>query len=447
MQIPAHVPPEYHHPRWLLYATASGSAFIYACVLLAANVFPYGGDPGYQHGLPFVYMVRESQVPGGLTIFYAPWPLDDPPLVEFRPTFLLLNVLCGSLLTAAAAVIPLYWLRVHRRPLHFGLRAAFGLGAVVLGLLGLFRFYHPNEGILSAIDLFVPVPLLVYVLPGCLIVIAAHRMVVLSARSARRRRWLGIHWLTWLAAVAVGGPLLHYSMFTATGWWLGATHEVRDFHPAFGWPFEYSGQYRGLGIRCFSPSAFVADTVVWLTIVASTIFVVERWVRRVEQGVPMQKRAILYAALAVGIMIWILNTDQSFRPEWYDACSWLLGIASTIYAAEVLIVGNWKLVVRQFNLIAKISLLAGICVGIPLWLAVLWLLRDPSLAMAFSLLAGGLVASAVDAGYRLLSHRDAGISRFIRPDCGGCAAVVPMWTIAMTGVIGGLVLCHNLIVG
>ena len=122
----------------------------------------------------------------------------------------------------------------------------------------------------------------------------------------------------------------------------------------------------------------------------------------------------------------VYEDGPPLRPDWYDYRSWLLGIVGTVYAADAIC-----RVTR--NPVGKISLLVGLCVGIPLWLG-LW--------HPLSLVAGSLAAAVVDAGYRLLSHSDQGVRRSVRRDCGGCVAAAPMWIVAIAGVLAGLALVY-----
>ena len=90
------------------------------------------------------------------------------------------------------------------------------------------------------------------------------------------------------------------------------------------------------------------------------------------------------------------------------------------------------------NVVAKISLFTGLGVGTPLWLALSDHLGNCGVLTA--LVAGAFAAAVVDAGYRLLSHPDKGIARFVHRDCGGCVAAAPLWIVATAGAIGGVLL-------
>jgi len=360
---------------------------------------------------------------------YGPWPLDDPPIVQFRPALLFLNILCGGLLTVLATIIPAYWLRVRQRPVQFHLQTLFVLTTVVACLLALLKCCYADRLNMFAVRLVIASLFsLAYVVPSCMVLTATHWLVVRSARSTPRFRWFGLHWLTGLAVCAIGGPFLHYSIV--------AIH----YYDAYGWPLEYYVEGSQLAWRFHWP-ALVGDLAVWLTVLASTAFIVERWIRRVERRVFLQKRAILFLSFVVAIMIWILNTDWSCEPEWYDYYAWLFGIAATVYTfIDVLVEG---MLVRHWKAVPKISLLAGILGGMPSWFALAPLLQDPRLVAGFSLLAGSLAATAVDAGGRDLMHRDKGAIRFVHPAFGEHLTVFPMWAVGIIGIGGGLALLYT----
>ncbi len=383
--------------------------------------------------------------------FHLPRPLyvsalHDSPLIRFRPTLLFLDVLCGGLLAVVATVIPAYWLRVRGRPVQFSLRALFGLMTVVACSLGILKFCAPRwldpELVLAVIVILLP-RLLLYAIPAGLVVVAAHWTVIRSTSSTRRCRWLGIHWLSWLAVAAVGGPFFHYSLIAYTGMVAvelpALAIKIAAGYPAlrvvlgYGWPLTYWSV--GPLDTYLAPLSLVADAVVWLTATVATGFIVERWVRRVEQRVSMRPSAFLSALFVACVLIWVLSNDHSYHRDWYDYPPWLLGIAVMVYAAELL-------VLRQLNLVARTSLLAGLGVGVAYWISQSQSLGGCGVGGAFSLAVGSLAVLAIDAGYRLLSHRDRGISRFVRRDCGGCVAAVPAWVVATAGVLAGLALIY-----
>lgn len=411
----------YQHPRWFVCCAAIGFAFFYACAFSVANIFPHGDQ---QHGWPFVYMVRAWLVPGGLTILYGPWPLDNPPIVKFWPAMLFLNVLCGGLLATVATVVPVYWLRLRQKPVHFSLRSLFVLTTGVACILGLLKWFFPQANCVWYAAAIVSEAswLAVVFFPACLMVIAAHGLVVRPVAVQRRSRWLGLHWLAWLAVCFAGGPLLHYSIFTSS-------------YGVLGWPLRYDNTNH-FSWSAFNLPALVGDLAVCLAVTAATGFVVERWVFRVELHAPLRKRALSAAALAVLFRIWLLYMDQSRQPEWYDYYSWFFGPMAAIYATEVLTARHW-------NKIPKTSLLAGIAVGAPLWIILAPLLADDRFVAGLSLQAGACAVTMVDAGRRTLMHRDQGSLRFIRPDCGEHVAVLPMWAVGLIGIAGGLALAYT----
>ena len=335
MSIPTSNPLDHKHPRWLLHTAALCSAIFYSCVFLAANICPHGLQ---EHGWPFVYMVREWRVPGGLTFVYGPWPLYSPPLVSFEPMWLVLNILCGIVLTCLAAAITLFWLRVCPRPLQFSLRILFGFAIVVACLLGLIKYFEPNQWnmIFVALIALLFARMFAYVVPIACLVVAAHWTVVRSAKSQRRCRWAGIHWLTWLTVAFVAGTVMHYSVF------------MSDWGQRYGWPLTYQAQsdrdcwHASEFLSALFPMGFlkatalIADLLVWLMIVAATGFVVERWVRQIEQGIPTRLAALFLAGTVLfGGIICTSELTLPCWPEWYDFPFWLFGIACTIFAVEL----------------------------------------------------------------------------------------------------------------
>ena len=369
-------------------------------------------------------------MPGGLTIMYRPWPLDNPPIVQLRPTLLYLNILIGSILTALATIVPVYWLRLQQRPFHFSLRSLFVLTTIVAcnlaGLKCLNRGWDnpwPVDAwlILAYYCLIVARIVLVdYVFPVFIVLTAAHWLVMRVGRTARQYRWLGLHWLTRIAVCAVGGPCLHYGIFT----------------DEYGWPLQYYGNSSYSAVPRFNWPSLVGDIVVWLVVTAATGVVVEGWVRRVERRIPRRQFTILAVCSAFAATLWILNANDSFRPDWYDYYPWLFGLMATVYATPVLIFRYWEA-------IPKISLLAGIGTG-----GSLWFLRSPSLcndglAAGQSLVAGAIMAAAIDVGYRLIAHGDRGVSRFVRRDSGEHIAAIPIWVVAIAGIIFGLAMVYT----
>jgi hypothetical protein len=282
------------------------------------------------HGWPFVYMVRETHVGGELhNILNGPWPLFSPPLVSFWPMWLLLDVLCGIVLMGLAAAIALYWLRVRRRPLQFGLRNLFLFVTVVACLLGLFKFFNPGFGetfglwFTIAWCMLLLAQILVYIVPVAFVVTVAHWAVGISAGWQRRRPWAGIHWLTWLAVVVAGIPIVHYSAFA---------------HASYGgWPFTFDE-------NCLDAAALIADILVWLALIAATGFVVERWIRRAERMVPMRPASFLAAVVAVVVacIVCTITLEECRQPEWYDYYSWFFGTVFTVFTIEVAVVAGTK---------------------------------------------------------------------------------------------------------
>ncbi len=149
----------------------------------------------------------------------------------------------------------------------------------------------------------------------------------------------------------------------------------------------------------------------------------------------MRSSALLVALIVSGIVVWLVNLDGSRSPAWYDCASWLFGMAAAVYAAG-------RLIAYPLNRIAKISLWAGIGVGVFLWLALSPPLGGHYLVAVLSLVVGALLAFGVDMGYRLLWHGEGGPWRFVRPDGGGRVAAVPAWAVALIAILGGLALIY-----
>ena len=119
---------------------------------------------------------------------------------------------------------------------------------------------------------------------------------------------------------------------------------------AYGWPLQCRGAVGvatnggasaasdGFPTNPIHPLPLIADILISLALIASTAFVVGRWIHRVEQNIPMRPIAILVGVVVVCTLIWVLDHDDSFRPDWYDYPSWLLGIAGMIYTIPLLMV-------------------------------------------------------------------------------------------------------------
>ncbi len=300
---------------------------------------------------------------------------------------------------------------------------------LVACLLALLKFCCPEQfehfNVWTALELAIVFSFLLvyYVVPACMVLAAAHWLVVRSARSGRQVRWFGLNWLTWLAGSAVCSSFLHYSIVAA------------KYHEC-GWPLEYYYLNRFGSERWFSWPALLGDFVIWLSVLACTCFVVERWVRRVERRDFLQKRAFLFLSLDFVVVIWMSNTDRFWWVEWYEYYAWLFSTAATIYVIEVLTVRHWKAV-------PKFSLLAATIAGTPFWFVLSPLVPQQSLLVAgFSLVAGAFAAIAVDACFRILTHHDKGALRFVDPACGEHVASFPMWAVGIAGILGGFALIY-----
>ena len=333
MSIPTQKSPDHQQPRWLSRTAAWGSAIVYACIFAAANIGP---RPGIQaHGWPFVYMVRETNIPGDLhNVLYGPWPLfsPSPPLVSFEPMRLVLDVLCGIALTCLAPILCLYWLRVRRRPFQFSLRSLFVLTTTAACLLGVLKFFDPDFGhgwrwpLIAWFTMVFAQLFFVYIVPVACVATVARWAVLRFALSQWRRPWCGIHWLSWLAVVVVGVPVIHYSAFP---------HWAHR-----GWPFTY---YLGR----FDVVGLMADIAISLTIIVAAAVVVEYWTRKIEQGTPIRLAPFLAAAV-VGNVICVFTLNAWELPEWYDYLSWLFGIACAAFAVEMAILRGAGWLFRKF---------------------------------------------------------------------------------------------------
>jgi len=222
--------PAPQHPAWFVRSVAVGFPAVYACSLVAANVYPHGDQ---QHGWPFVYMVRLSRVPGPLpNILYGPWPFFNPPIVQFQPALLLVNIFCAGLLVTMATAVPVYWLRRSVSRFQFGLRSLLVLTAVVACAFSLLKWFslHANYSWMAAVVLIVASRFLVAFFPALMVLTFAHWLVLRATEAGRSGRWMGLHWLTWLAICVVGGPCLHYGIVAVvdcrTGWpWAQKTYD------------------------------------------------------------------------------------------------------------------------------------------------------------------------------------------------------------------------------
>jgi hypothetical protein len=360
VSIPVQPFPEYRHPRWLLRTATWGSALAYGGIFAGANILGYRGQV---HGWPFVYMVREWRIQGPLTMVYGPWPLWSPPVVSVEPGLLLLNILCGTLLTCLAPVICLYWLRVRRRPLQFSLCTLFASTAVVACLLSLLRLLYPelgdwHWGALEIAWCFLRLTqVFVYFVPAALLFTAAHWAVLAGANAKLRSRWVGVHWLTWFAILVVGTSLIHYSAFTVTS------------YASYGWPLVYQTRpyaesmltsrfisflfpttYLALPVGCLKAIGLTTNVLTWLAMIAATGFVIERWIGHVEQRIPSQSASILAGIVIVGGgILCILALDPSHRPEWYDYPSWLFAIACTLFVVQLVVFGSVRWLFGRFR--------------------------------------------------------------------------------------------------
>jgi drug/metabolite transporter (DMT)-like permease len=106
---------------------------------------------------------------------------------------------------------------------------------------------------------------------------------------------------------------------------------------ACGWPLAYVGDdwWR---TDYFDPLALLANMLAWAAIVASTGLVVERWVRRKQQGAPTHPGRFFAVLLLLAAAVWVLvdYSRQRYLPEWYVYPLWLSGFACAISAVAML---------------------------------------------------------------------------------------------------------------
>lgn len=343
-------------PRWQLHCAGWGCAALYACALVVANVFP---RLNHRHGWPLVYMVRETRVPGDLTVFYGPWPFDDPPLVTFSAGFLAINGFLGTLLAFVAAILVIYWLRVTRLSFRFSLRTLMaGMVAISISMALVMSLSHPLHVVGMAVYV---AQLSVYTVPCMVVVTTAHWILNRSKGTWHKRRLAGIHWLSWLALGLMSGPFLYHSFLERTGsLWVGRENGPPGIIAlaSYGWPFqhfwaEYKGQGRmwaiseGFPVSYFDPLALLGNVLVAFATFSATVFAIERWVRRTERDRHMSRGTVLMTLVAVATIVGVLTLDRSFRPDWYVYPFWLLGVACMVFTVTVLVARGFGFVLSK----------------------------------------------------------------------------------------------------
>jgi hypothetical protein len=329
---------------------AAIAAVSYCLVVVAANFSFEGTAHGQEHGWPLVYMIRESDVPGDLTVLYGPWPFDDPPLIEFRWFALAANISLGICFAGVVAGCAVYWLRQGRRKWQISLLNLFVLltiAALAVGLLTI-STQHPLFWVFAFATS--SAPWLAYAAPVSLVITTAHWLAWRGRNSPESQRRIGLHWLTWIALFVAVGPLVDYVFNQQTGiTYLGIGLQSGGFpFDTFGWPLGCWSTFRGSDWQrqSFARDGAVVDYVVithaivdlliLLAVLASVVIVVERWIRRIELAQRAQFSGWIAAAIAIAGTIAVLWFDPSFRPEWYSYPVWLFGVASTIFALEIL---------------------------------------------------------------------------------------------------------------
>jgi hypothetical protein len=200
--------------RGHIWVSAATTTIVLVPALLVGNILPWVNQ---WHGWPLTYMVREMRVPGGLSMFYGPWPLDDPPLEEFRAWALAFNVAVGVGLVLSAAASGAYILGIRNRPLQFSLLWLFLLMTFVAVLLALtpltIRLLHGVDMQWTRWGLLNPLSRLV--LNGTsfgVMVVGAHFFVSRASQWARPPRWIQLHAVTWITSLVTCGPFLHHAL-------------------------------------------------------------------------------------------------------------------------------------------------------------------------------------------------------------------------------------------
>ena len=108
------------YPRFHIESLVA--ALILALLLFTANILP--SRTYNRHGWPFIYMAREDRMNTVCTIYYGPWPFDDPPIRHFRLCYLVVNTLICLVLHASATLAVEHLVRTYGR-IRFGMRSLF----------------------------------------------------------------------------------------------------------------------------------------------------------------------------------------------------------------------------------------------------------------------------------------------------------------------------------
>ena len=108
-------------------------------------------DP-YEHGWPFTYMSRERNRDGDMGgLAYGPWPFfDDPPLRQFSPMWLVVDLVVALCLLALTSRAVESWFGVRQVRLQFRLASLLKVIALACVLLALIRVL---EGYIGWTDL------------------------------------------------------------------------------------------------------------------------------------------------------------------------------------------------------------------------------------------------------------------------------------------------------
>ena len=267
------------------------------------------------------------------TMMYRPWPLDNPPIVQLRPTLLYLNILIGSILTALATIVPVYWLRLQQRPFHFSLRSLFVLTTIVAcnlaGLKCLNRGWDnpwPVDAwlILAYYCLIVARIVLVdYVFPVFIVLTAAHWLVMRSWREQCDNTdgldsigSLGLQRARSVVLVCTTGFSPTNTVGHRNTMATAVTPQFRDSIGRLWSETSWFGWWSPPRRALLSRAGFVA------------------WKGEFQGGnsrySPFAPPSLQHSGF--------LMLNHSFRPDWYDYYPWLFGLMATVEPATPVLI-------------------------------------------------------------------------------------------------------------
>ncbi len=177
------------------------------------------------------------------------------------------------------------------------------------------------------------------------------------------RRWHRLHMATWLVLLAVGGVLIYVQYFQTV------EHYYRNTHGYRGWPLPFfhpasSGPVAGFTLlfpATFNVLALLGDVLVTVCLLASTAFVIERWLRQ-PRRLQFQLGTLLWATVVAAALLlvpryvprppqWVFSWNPS-RVNWKPtlmAAPLMFSIACAIDSAAWLVV---RLGVRAWRLVS-----------------------------------------------------------------------------------------------